>query len=154
MQGLSSRADFFNHAAGRLLLAIPLLIYSSFAQATTLAPGIDGADIFKWTVGLCLVLILFFCFIFLVRRVNRYSTLGASQLSVLAGVSLGTREKVVLMKVGNKQVLLGVTPGRIQTLMTLEGEDCLGQPEQNQSNEHNNFAEKLQQAFQGKVDVC
>ncbi|WP_172600428.1 FliO/MopB family protein [Sulfurivermis fontis] len=39
---------------------------------------------------------------------------------MLGGVPVGQRERVVLIQVGNKQLLLGVAPGRVQTLHVLD----------------------------------
>ena len=60
------------------------------------------------------------------------------------------REKVVLIKVGNKQLLLGVTPSRIDKLLELEGEDKLFQEQKH--NDGSEFAQKLLQAMKGKSD--
>ena len=41
-------------------------------------------------------------------------------LRVVGALSLGARERVLLLQVGSRQLLLGVSPGRIQTLYVLE----------------------------------
>ena len=48
------------------------------------------------------------------------SSAAAGSLRVLGGLSMGTRERVVLIQVGETQLLLGVAPGRVQTLHVLE----------------------------------
>lgn len=45
---------------------------------------------------------------------------GGAALRVLGGVSLGARERAVLLQVGDKQLLVGVAPGRVQTLCVLD----------------------------------
>ena len=62
---------------------------------------------------------------------------------------MGMREKVVLIKVGNKQLLLGVTPGRIDKLMELEGDERLFQ--EPAAHDGSEFARKLLQAMRGKT---
>lgn len=45
---------------------------------------------------------------------------GASgAIRVLAAQSLGTRERAVLVEVAGRQVLVGVAPGRVQTLLVI-----------------------------------
>jgi len=66
------------------------------------------------------------------------------------------REKVVLLQVGKKQLLLGVTPGRIDTLHVLEGEDCLNTDTPQVNIAESGFALHLLQAIQarkGRVDA-
>ncbi|HCZ48609.1 MAG TPA: flagellar biosynthesis protein FliO [Gammaproteobacteria bacterium] len=41
-------------------------------------------------------------------------------LRSLAALSVGTRERVVLLEVAGRQLLVGVAPGRVQTLLVLE----------------------------------
>ena len=57
------------------------------------------------------------------------------QIQVLGGVSLGPRERAVLISVQGQRLLLGVAPGRVQTL------HVLGKEEQDDPA----FAEQLEQ---------
>jgi flagellar protein FliO/FliZ len=54
------------------------------------------------------------------KRVLRVPSGGAGPLRIAGGLSMGPREKVVLMQVGRTWILLGVAPGRIQTLHVLD----------------------------------
>jgi len=45
--------------------------------------------------------------------------IGRGQVQVLGGVSLGAREKAVLLAVDGRRLLVGVAPGRVQTLAEL-----------------------------------
>ncbi len=50
---------------------------------------------------------------------KRFNTLGASTggyIQVLASTPLGQRERAVLLKVGNDQILVGVASGNVTTL--------------------------------------
>ena len=53
---------------------------------------------------------------FVVKRFNRSPSVGKTHLSVLGPTSVGTREKVVLLSVGNQQLLVGVAPGNVRAL--------------------------------------
>ncbi len=69
--------------------------------------------------GLILVLILIFALAYIVRRFNLVPT-SNNVLKVVAATSLGQREKVVLVQVGDQQYLLGVTPQQINLIDKLE----------------------------------
>lgn len=56
-------------------------------------------------------------FVVLKRLQVRGGTSGA--IRVLAAQSLGTRERAVLLEVAGRQVLVGVAPGRVQTLLVI-----------------------------------
>ncbi len=112
------------------------------------AKTVSYGDALNWSVSLLVVLAVFFLCVWVVRKSKQISTIGRNNLSVLAGLPLGMREKVVLIKVGNKQLLLGVTPGRIDKLLELEGEDKLFQ-EKNSGD----FIKNLASAMKGQSDV-
>jgi len=60
------------------------------------------------------------------RRVRGMGGASSSGLTVLAQVSLGTRERAVLLRVGTSQVLIGVAPGNVRTLHVIDGFDESG----------------------------
>lgn len=76
--------------------------------------------IVQLVLGLAVVLALIFLLAWLARRMGGIRGYAGGSLRVLGGLSMGARERVVLMQVGDTQLLLGVAPGRIQTLHVLE----------------------------------
>lgn len=86
---------------------------------------VSSGDMLHWSVGLLIVLAVFFFCVWGVRKLSGVTVSGAEKMRVVGGLSLGIREKVILLQVGKKQLILGVTPGRIDTLHVLEGDDCL-----------------------------
>ena len=62
----------------------------------------------------------------LLRRVFRMTPGVSRHLKIVAGLPMGTRERIVLLQVGETQLLVGVSPGRIQTLHVLARPLSLG----------------------------
>ena len=77
-------------------------------------PGI--ADVGHMTMALAMVLAAIFVVAWLVRRYRGSVSNSAGQLQVLAEVRLGAKERAVLLRVGNEQVLLGVSAGSVTAL--------------------------------------
>lgn len=71
-------------------------------------------------LGLILVIVIIVAVAWLLRRVSQLHAGAQSALKVVASLSLGARERVVLMQVGDRQLLLGIAPGNIHTLHVLE----------------------------------
>jgi flagellar protein FliO/FliZ len=117
--------------------------------ARTVASG----DIAAWGAGLLIVLSVFFLCAWGVRRLSGLTVSGAEKMRVVGGLSLGMREKVILLQVGRKQLVLGVTPGRIETLHVLEGDDCLIKEETVSKSAETGFAQKLLQAIKARTDA-
>ena len=59
----------------------------------------------------------------LVRRYGRLPVAGKGMVTILGGVSLGPRERAVVLQVGDARLLVGVAPGRVQMLHVIEGGD-------------------------------
>ncbi|HXZ58788.1 MAG TPA: flagellar biosynthetic protein FliO [Steroidobacteraceae bacterium] len=71
------------------------------------------------TLALLLVLGAVFALGWLLKRVRGFASRVGSSLEVLAQVPLGQKERAVLLKVGAVQILIGVAPGRVNTLYVL-----------------------------------
>lgn len=86
---------------------------------------VSSGDMLHWSIGLLIVLGIFFLCVWGMRKLSGFTAGGAEKMRVVGGLSLGMREKVILLQVGKKQLVLGVTPGRIDALHVLEGDECL-----------------------------
>ena len=93
---------------------------SGVAAGATAAPDpMAAGSLLQLLFGLIVVLIAIGVPAWLLRRLGRLPQ-GAGALRVIAGLSLGARERAVLIQVGDKQILLGVAPGGVQPLHVLE----------------------------------
>jgi len=92
-----------------------------FAAPTTAEsaapPGVGSLG--QVTLSLAIVLGLIFAAAWLLRRVRGFGRLGAGAMDVIADLPVGQKERAVLIRVGSTQVLLGVAPGRVNTLHVL-----------------------------------
>ncbi|MGR9071567.1 MAG: flagellar biosynthetic protein FliO [Gammaproteobacteria bacterium] len=130
-----------------------------FAPALSAASGelpkpassvVSGGNVASWVLGLLTVLAVLFLCVWLLRKMNVAGMVGPGKMRVLGGLSLGVKEKVVLLEVGQKQLLLGVTPGRIENLCVLEGDDRLADERSVPDRDADaGFADKLRLAMGG-----
>lgn len=81
---------------------------------------VGAASLLQVLLALVLVLGLIVGMAWLMRRMGGLTQVGGGVVRVLGGVPVGQRERVVLIQVGSKQLLLGVAPGRVQTLHVLD----------------------------------
>lgn len=107
------------------LLGIPLSIQASevikpgSVAAGTLQP-MGAGYLVQYSLGLIVVLSAVVALVWILRRFNRFQSSIGGTLKTLGGLSLGGRERIILVQVGDTQLLLGVAPGRIQTLYVLD----------------------------------
>ena len=94
---------------------------SASVQATPAgAESLHSGYLVQLIVGLMFVLLCIVALAWLAKRLNRFQASSDGTLQVLGGISMGARERVVLVQVGATQLLLGVAPGRINMLHQLE----------------------------------
>lgn len=107
-----------------LLIWMPLTAWgveSPMAEATpVLNGGVGFGQFFQVFLALMAILLFILILAWLLRRIGQIPFAGSGAIRILAGVSLGQRERAVLVQVGETQLLLGVAPGRVQTLHVLD----------------------------------
>ncbi|WP_133479858.1 flagellar biosynthetic protein FliO [Cognatilysobacter segetis] len=85
------------------------------------APGADAGSIGGAVFSLLLVIGLILGLGWLAKRMpGMQRGAGSSQLKVVASVALSPRDRAVVLDVGGQQLLVGVGPGGVRTLHTLE----------------------------------
>lgn len=106
-----------------VILMIPALAASGSLHQIQQGPGnapFVTENFLEMTVSLLIVLMLILAMAWLFRRITRFSSGALGDFRILGGLSVGTRERVVMVQVGKKQLLLGVAPGRVTTLHVLD----------------------------------
>jgi flagellar protein FliO/FliZ len=94
------------------------------AATAVAAPAVSGGvagQLTQLVLGLLLVLGLIFLLAWLLRRVQQAGPAGKGQVIELIGSrALGPRDRLMLVQVGNEQILLGLSPGTITALHVLK----------------------------------
>ncbi len=108
---------------GALLATLSSLAHAAeqpFASpdAVTGTPSAAGG-LAQVTLSLMLVLAAVFAAAWVVRRLRNFGRPGAGAINIIADVALGQKERAVLIQVGAQQLLVGVAPGRVNTLHVL-----------------------------------
>ena len=109
---------------GKLLFAMLLLPLAALAApeaapaAPVLATGGSGlaGQLTQTVLGLLAVVALIFGLAWLMRRVQQAVLRQDQVIDVIGAKALGPRDRLVLVQVGDEQILLGVSPGRISAL--------------------------------------
>ena len=99
------------------LLALPGCVMAAEPVAAVAAPAVGGGVAGQLTQ---LVLGLIFALAWLLRRVQQAGPRQGQVIELISSRALGARDRLVLVQVGNEQILLGLTPGRITPLHVLK----------------------------------
>jgi len=113
----------------------PLLATTLCAASAGAEEGVRGAarlggsampQVLEAVAGLAVVLALIFALAWAVRRFAHLPAAGKGLIRVLGGVALGSRERAVVVAVGDSRLLLGVAPGQVRLLHVLPDEPAAG----------------------------
>lgn len=116
--------------------------------ATSSTPTMGGT-LLQMGVVLLLVIGLLLGLAWLLRRAGIAQGTANGQLRVIGAVSVGQRERVVLVQVGQEQLVLGVTAAEVNLLHLLpEPIDVMATTEN--ASVGIGFAQRLQQAIQNR----
>jgi flagellar protein FliO/FliZ len=104
------------------------------AQTSVATGGLPTGDLtsaaIRMVLGLAVVLALLGATAWVSRRFRVGAGMRGGLIEVVSGLSLGARERVILIRVGGDQVLVGVSPSGMRTLHVLNQEP-------NDSRDHN-----------------
>lgn len=100
-----------------------LLAEPAMNGAKIISNPVTGSTVLQWFLGLLFVLLIIVGCGWLLRKYGNITASAAGNLKVLGGVSVGTREKVLLLQAGKKQLVIGVAPGQVRMLHVLEEND-------------------------------
>jgi len=101
-------------AAEKKITETPILAESGFSD-----PNMAG-NLLQTMLGLIVVIAVIGGAAWAFKRFGHFQTGLHGQMKVVGGLSLGGRERIVLLQVGEQQLVVGVTPSRIQTLHVLD----------------------------------
>lgn len=111
LAGLSALAFGEDGAAP---VSTPAIVHAS--SAPSMITGSAGAQLLQLLLGLVLVVGLIFLLAWLVRRVQQVGPRSNQAIRLVSSQALGPRDRLVLVQVGEEQILLGLSPGRITPL--------------------------------------
>lgn len=103
-------------------LVLLLTLMTAPALAQDAAPAVSPSSLFTGdyllqVVGSFVVVILLLIGVLvLLRRFNGVSSQMNGNMRVISSVGVGQRERVVLLQVGEEQILVGVGPGNVRKI--------------------------------------
>ena len=103
----------------RIVFPIALLLAGSL-HAEPATPGVSAGSIIQGVFGLLLIIGLLVGAAYALRRFGGPSALGHSgPIKIVAGLAVGTRERILLLEVEDNWIVVGVTATQMRTLHTL-----------------------------------
>ena len=110
--------------SGTAIAALSLFINTANAadvvNSATAAGSSATGSVFTMLLGLGMVLALLVGLAWLFKRTGLVKGAGSNAVAkIIGGVSVGTRERVMVIEVAEQWIVVGVAPGRVNTLATM-----------------------------------
>jgi flagellar protein FliO/FliZ len=102
------------------LLVAPVLLMAPTAWAAGAAPGPGAGQLLQLIGGLLVVIAAVIVSARYLPRLQHGRGSGQDALKVIDSLMVGQKQRVVLMQVGHRQVLVGVTPAQVTALHVLD----------------------------------
>ncbi|HWI13334.1 MAG TPA: flagellar biosynthetic protein FliO [Burkholderiales bacterium] len=109
------------NARATLALACGFAAASAYAAEGSATAGYSPAgNVLQVLLGLAVVLLVMWACVRALKRYTAGRQAAAGTLRVLGGVAVGQRERVVMVEVGETWLVVGVAPGRVNALHTMQ----------------------------------
>jgi flagellar protein FliO/FliZ len=89
------------------------------ASAVEQHPAGSTGSLFQVLFGLVAVLALMAAAAWALKRFGVAKNNSGTSVKIVGGISIGTRERILVVEVANQWIVVGVTPGRISTLSSM-----------------------------------
>lgn len=86
-------------------------------------PAVDPVSssyLLKLVFAMVFILLLIFGLVWLMKKMQLTQHSQNGLIQIISAISVGQRDRIALIQVGEEQLLLGLTPGRIEKLHTLK----------------------------------
>ncbi|MCW9014048.1 MAG: flagellar biosynthetic protein FliO [Gammaproteobacteria bacterium] len=106
-----------------LFFSMPVRLIADTAEKTSRFNTVETFSVMNMLnmiMGLVVVIALILGLAWILRKYGRLPANNQVDMKVLGGLSLGTRERAVLVQVEGRRLLLGVAPGRVETLHVMD----------------------------------
>ena len=116
--------------SAKINIILFLYIYPNISVAEVLAKqganttGMEGPMSYSYVVQILISFLVVIAFIlilaWLMRRTGRFGYGNRQIIKILSSISLGMREKILLIDVAGEKFVVGIGPGQIRTLHVLD----------------------------------
>lgn len=113
----------FNHQYLALLLQSLVFLLASNSLYAAESSLSTSNSLFKMLIGLAIVLLVLAVISWLMKKYMGGNIGQKSVIKVVGGASVGTRERVMVLEVSGRWLVVGVAPGQVNAIANLEAGD-------------------------------
>lgn len=112
--------------AATILICISNVSIASSATAPT--NPTSAGSLIQVVFGLAVVLGLMAAVAWAMKHFTAARMSSGAPVKIIGGVAVGNRERIMVVEVADQWIVVGVAPGRVNTLSTMPRQESTGQP--------------------------
>lgn len=99
-----------------IVLGLYLVSTAAFANSQAAPAVLNHSELVKIFTGLLLVLLVIFLLSWLIKRFNVVQLSSSKGFNAIASMTLGPKERMLLVQVGTRYLLIGIGTSSVSTL--------------------------------------
>lgn len=109
------------------------------ASSSSMENHMSYSYVIQILISFLVVIAFILVLAWLMRRTGRFGYGNRQIIKIISSISLGMREKIMVIEVGGEQFVVGVAPGQIRTLHVLDGNTRIQNDDLRSKAENNGF---------------
>jgi flagellar protein FliO/FliZ len=101
------------------LLLFPFVACAQENQESLITQNLPSSYLLKLTLTLFFIVVVIFGIAWVLKRFNLTQQKGSGMIKVIGGMAVGTKDRLMVIEIGEERLLLGLSPGRIEKLHIL-----------------------------------
>ncbi len=103
-----------------IVLWAPPVMATDLESAVPQMDPVSSTTLGKITLGLGFILLLIFVLAWVLKKMQLTPNADNRLINIVSAVSVGQRDRIALIEVGDEQFVVGITPGRIEKLHSMK----------------------------------
>ena len=109
---------------------------------------LDTSNLLQMILALGVVVILIIGLSYAVRKFNMFSVGSSAHIRIVSGLALSNKDRLLLVQVGEEQLLISTSPGRVQKIHEMQAPIDLAETVEGKASSGQNFSSLLQSLTQ------
>jgi len=96
-----------------LVMAMPSARAAEATTTTSPVAVLDTGSLLQMLLALAVVIVLIVGLSFAIRKFNMFTAGSSAHIRIVGGLALSNKDRLLLVQVGNEQLLISASPGRV-----------------------------------------
>ncbi|MGH1485035.1 MAG: flagellar biosynthetic protein FliO [Cellvibrionaceae bacterium] len=136
----------------KIALLLSILFLANYVSANPSSQVVSPtSNILQMMMGLAVVVFMIFALVWLIKKVGYASYQVSNLMKIKSCLPISTKEKLLIVEVGDEQLIIGVAPGFVGHIKTLDKPISENDKNLTENSSSSVFADKLKAMLKGET---